>query len=698
MSLASDTITVADRVRALPIVHGSLEYTLAVRRLFREHPPAMLAVELPENFAGPLARALPFADQIPIISLSTPGGEEERPMHFIMEPLEPLVEALRSAHEADLAWHCVDLPGGFFPGADPEPFPDTYALQYLSPAEIYEIYTRDSGATATATGAAGVPGGGGLPGFSAEDTSALFGSDAEARRFFDLIGRIDRAREIHIAGQVRNLARFVEPEQYLLLVCGIKHLENVRRLIGLGEDQFTREREATRVPRPSPVSAVADLVDETEPSGAMDDFDDDEIEEEPLEALLNKSARENEEDDFELSTLDREGPEVLDQPAYFNSSWLLVRRNDRALAAFQRIALQRSAYRDAVQRYERESGELFPARREKLFFQFTRNWSLLERRLLPDLYKLVMAARGFGNDNFARIMYDTLNYLPPVPAPAFPTKRLTLDDLYKDSRLIRFRLKMKNRRRVPPPKLIRRFQKEKYPGEWREAWDGRGICSYPPEDITVEDFGRYLQQKAKSVMTGTRVRTVEFTSSLMDGIDYRETIRNLHLGKVFVKDAQNRGIDAGSVVIIFSEDEIEHDWRVVWWGEHNQESDMALYATPPGTSVIGPGICRCQYGGLMMTYPPGRLHDIWTDDFYREFASAPERLLAAALEYNEKRAVVHLSEKPPSARMQAIAGRMDQKIVHIPISTVNPVTLGRVRRFHVLDSKDRRDDAGDFIW
>jgi hypothetical protein len=104
----------------------------------------------------------------------------------------------------------------------------------------------------------------------------------------------------------------------------------------------------------------------------------------------------------------------------------------------------------------------------------------------------------------------------------------------------------------------------------------------------IEDFGRYLQKRAVSVLQGSDSKTLPFTASLLDGIDYRETIRNLHMGKVFVRDLRNRGIEAGSVVLIFSEDDIEHDWKVVWWGEHNQESDMALYATSPGNEIIGP--------------------------------------------------------------------------------------------------------------
>ena len=170
------------------------------------------------------------------------------------------------------------------------------------------------------------------------------------------------------------------------------------------------------------------------------------------------------------------------------------------------------------------------------------------------------------------------------------------------------------------------------------------------------------------------------------------------MGQIYVRDLHVRGAEAGSVVIIFSEDTTEHDWHTVWWGEHNEESDMAFYATQPARRVTGPGICQSRYGGLMMSYPPGRLHDIWNDPYFEAFDNPADRLLAAALEYNEKRAVVHLSRRPPSARLQAAAARYGQKIIHIPLSSVNPVTLARVRRFHILDSRDRRKDAGDYIW
>jgi len=632
------SLAVHDRLRLLPIVHGSVEYTVTIRKLFLNDPPSAVALELPASLEESIARVVPHLDEIPVLSLAM-----EPSLHLILEPLEPLVEALRSAFELGIPYHLIDQPELSRIPFSSNPFPDTYALKFLSPLELYRLYLK-----------------------AGPHRPRIPAAAADFADQFDMMVReSDRQREIFMAGQLRLLQNFVPDGGYLLALCGVEHIASIQRLLALTSDDFA------------------------EISGAVDS--------EPLQALLEQ--KKNPGLDAAIHSLSRQTPEVLDQPAYYNSSWLLIRNRPDLIDHFNRILLQRTAYRDAVHRYERESTEVFSRRKEKLFFRFTRNWSLIEGRLLPDLYKLVMAGRAFGGDAFARILYEILNYLPPLHQPHFPERELTLDEMYRASKLIRFRLKIKRKRPVPPPRLIKRFQKEKYPGEWRTSWDsGQGICSYPPEDIQIEDFGRDLQKKARTLLNGTRQRSQEFTSSYLDGIDYRETIRNLHLGKIIVREEVGGSIDAGSVVIVFDEDDNDYPWQMVWYGEHSQESDMAMYATMPGQEIVGPGISRCVYGGLLMTYPPGRLHNIWEDSHYSGFDRAGDKLLAAGIEYNEKNAVVHLAARAPSARLHALAGRLGQKLVHIPLSTVSPVTIGRVRRFHVLDSRDRRDDAGDYIW
>src|SRR5947209_15043061 len=43
---------------------------------------------------------------------------------------------------------------------------------------------------------------------------------------------------------------------------------------------------------------------------------------------------------------------------------------------------------------------------------------------------------------------------------------------------------------------------------------------------------------------------------------------------------------------------------------------------------------RAEYGGLLMTLPPRRLYDVWSDSDYDFAESKPERLLMAGLDYS----------------------------------------------------------------
>lgn len=634
-------IQLNENVRVIPVVHGSAEISLLIRRCFLENPPETLFLELPGEFTGPLYNALPYAQEIPILSYEQPHMPDAL---FILEPLEPVTEAARSAFELNIPIRLIDRYNPVLFGISYESFPDTYSLKSMALKDMYDVYSRGRPARPAAL----------------SDISTMD----------DPLFIADTVRELNMAKHIRYAPK------NSLVVCGVRHVENIKHYCSLQEESFQKIYELAR-----------EKLDSEMPP----------YEEEPLEAVL-KSEDSDSEKRISTYILSRESPEVLTQPPYTNMAWNMMRRDLKTLKGFDRIQINRMIYRDARHRYERESGEIFPPQREKLFFRFARNWSLIDSYLLPDTYKLVMSARAFGNDNFARIFHDTIMYLKPAQNTPFHERKLSLDELFKDSKKVRFRITKKVKRRVAPPPIRKNFKKEKYPGEWKETWNGSGLCSYPPEDIIIEDYAKYLQKKANHLLKGSEARVHEFTSSIMDGIDYRETIRNAHIGKVFVKEINRQSVDAGSVVIIFSDDHEEHPWDVVWWGEHNQESDMAFYATELGEEIVGPGISRCRYGGLMLTYPPGRLHDIWSDPSYSQLEHPRDKLLLGAIEYNERKAVVHVADRAPSPRMNMLAARYGQKIIHIPISTLNPVQLGRVRRFHVLNSRDRRDDAGDYIW
>jgi len=155
----------------------------------------------------------------------------------------------------------------------------------------------------------------------------------------------------------------------------------------------------------------------------------------------------------------------------------------------------------------------------------------------------------------------------------------------------------------------------------------------------------------------------------------------------------------GSVVVVFDDhQENRFPYCMTWHGEHDQESDMAFYATDPADNIVGPGICRCEYGGFLMSYPPLRMVDVWTDPEYRWFQSKPEKLLIAALDYSLEKYVVYVAARPPRSYMKVFAARMGRQIVYVPIGTLSPVMRKKIRVFHVLFGHDKRPIARDYIW
>jgi hypothetical protein len=201
------------------------------------------------------------------------------------------------------------------------------------------------------------------------------------------------------------------------------------------------------------------------------------------------------------------------------------------------------------------------------------------------------------------------------------------------------------------------------------------------------------------VLSEERTRVEPFSTSLHDGIDIRETIRNWHKGTIFVRQMQKISGEVGAVAIIFDEDISDrYRYLTTWLGEHSNESDMAFYSTHPFEHMVGPGIGRAEYGGLLMTLPPRRMYDVWHDPDYDFAETKPERLLMAAIDYSVERYVVYVAPKPPRTIFRSIAAHLGRKIIYIPLGQLSPTQVKKLRVVHVLDSYQRRETAKDYLW
>lgn len=391
--------------------------------------------------------------------------------------------------------------------------------------------------------------------------------------------------------------------------------------------------------------------------------------------------------------------EILIEYPYLQSQYEEYRMLLDDPKSIDRPRVQLEVFKHAEETYIKNTGDSIKHWQRLQFAKYTRNLAMIEGRLTAGVFDLTVAARGIVDDNFGWEIWDSANRYPAQKAQSdLETVSLSAEEVYINTRRVMLR------RRLPRFKQRPRFgvkkrKKERYPGEWAEQLDGSSICSYPPEDLVIENYGRFLKQKAKSILSEERERVEPFVTSLLDGIDIRETIRNWHEGKIYVRHSERINGDVGSVVVIFDEDrDDKYEYLTTWLGEHQNESDMAFYSTYPFEHLVGPGIGRAEYGGFLMTLPPRRMYDVWADPDYDQAETKAERLLWAGLDYSIGKIVVYVAPKPPRSMFRTIADRMGHKILYVPLGQLSPTKLKKIRVVHVLDSHARRTEAKDYIW
>lgn len=377
------------------------------------------------------------------------------------------------------------------------------------------------------------------------------------------------------------------------------------------------------------------------------------------------------------------------------------------LGALDRQAVYRGLAELSGRFYQENTGEEFKLWQHRNMNTFGRRLAYLKGRLMPDMLSMIYAARACVDHNYAYEFWDLATFYPWQSAKNDFQKEFDFDG--ESLQIGGVKLKhfefhrtfprlRENYRKMPVQDRITPTDDS---NDWSGAFESGRICSYPPEDIVIEDYGRYLQKKAVKVQSEAHSRTEPFTTSLLDGIDMRTTLRNWADGqKLYVREEKKVQGGTGSVVIIFDEDREnrKYPWCITWHGEHDQESDMAFYATDSTRMVVGPGIARCEYGGLMLSYPPRRLANVWNDPYYRSAKSKAEVLLFAAIDYCQDKHIVYVAEKAPRSYFVQLSQRLGKKLVYLPIGTLSPTSLERLRVFHVLAGHRYRELAKNYIW
>ena len=621
-----DVLKISERVTVLPVIHGSGDFAVEVRRLMLSERFDCLAVPLPPSFQSDVERAivhlpnitLVLQEELPNYRVSdwSPESEaaaevgDERSYSYVpIDPCQPVIAALRIAQQEHLHRAFIDLEvDRFHPlGAA---LPDPYALKKV-PSEQF------------------------------------------AAAVLPAIPRLPEGQpQQRTLVMARRLRELEERYQSILFVCSLTDWPWVR-------EAYTERRE------PSAVDAVVEDTVLFRPDPPTLLFLLGEL---PFITGLYERARAELDDDENLSI---DGVKEM------------------LLAA-------RSRYEaDLKSRARRLTPHLFST-----LLKYVRNLSLIERRMTPDLYTLIIAAQQIAGDQFAIHLAETAReYLPqewlPYPELKMGIDRAQLPDgdvVTLKTRLpgnpVSWRTCRLNRR---PPKIDQL--------QWAMRWNPFRQCSWPPEDIAIERFRTHVKDHALSILGNDLAKTEKFSTSLKDGLDIRETLRNWHTGDLYVREyPPNRG-SLDCVIMLFDSpaDPRDYPWRITWHAEVHDESTLSFFATDFQSELVGPGIALSTYGGAMFLFPPRPIEDIWRDEQFDFVDTLEERLLAAACVYSREKHIALLSAAVPGAGWRRLAKKHHKKLIHVPLAHFSQETVQQLRMFHVLNGREVRSFAEHFI-
>jgi hypothetical protein len=638
-------------VFAVPSLHGQWRFAGLVRRAFFEARPAAIAVELPATLEASVRKGverLPYLSVVGYKDFTESLDQERRILPVV--PGDSLIEAVRLGMEAGIPVHFIDRDVlGHQPG--PVSVIDDYLIERIG----LEAYWRRV--------APGLP-------------------EAEA-------GSADDLREIEMAARLRELAGGP-----VLFVCGLAHLGAVMKHHAGGAPVppgavTQREQTLYTLSQASAPHVLGDCAwfgyayELARRGLAARDFP----QLSPLPSTrggeFKAAAEAHRETERLLLERLRTAPAV-DAPAVAS-----VLDDDYGLAA--------DLLRGAVRLYEREWREQPSPGRLATLSRYARNLALVGRRLAPGRYQLVLAAQNTVNDDFALQALRLADHYPFFEEDSpLPEMKIEGDEGEADGEriVLRPRLPRALREELDAGTVeLGERPEELAEGTWEERWeDGDRHVSHLPQDTAIERFFEMIREKCRRLLNDQRTRTHELGASLLDGLDLRETLRSLPLGKVYVKEYLPGMGDVGPVVVIFHRpgEEALYPHEKMWFAEHEGESDLALYSSEPGREFDGPGMSRCQYGGVLSLYPPtGRAH-VWGNPRYGGARNRAEVLLKAAIDLSRKPIVAYVASQGPAPEMLALAAGRGIQILYVPLDTLSADTLKRVRTFHVLSNRELR--------
>lgn len=648
----------------IPTFHSRINFAKLVRTAFFKVFPDLIAVELPNNIRNEVIEGI---DRLPFLSLIAYADTlDPKKLNFIpIDPGDSIIEGINIGLEHNIPVEFIDLSVKDY---KPEAMklPDDYSINQIGLPLFYEKISEF---------------------FKDRDTdkNETFRDSINLEEFFRALEEEEQEEDLDISAKdvlrekfmASNLKKMMPLYNRILLIVGMAHWESIKHYL--------------------------------EHPDKIQDVEIDLLPHKYVQVYNIKSS--------DARFLLRELP-------YHTHKWIQF-KNKYPKEVLEKIETPEELYKiidsynrkDHIKRillkgkqdYEEEFKEFVDLHKLRSLFQYSRNLSLVDYRLLPSLYTLLVASKNIVDDDFAwKVKDQACKYPYDDKSDQYETMRLSMKGGYDpNGRYVKLRRRHGYEYGDDKEVDLKKRHEEEYPGQWREDWEENqwNTVSYPPEDIIEEDYFAYIRKKAKKNLQNQHVKIEEFKSSLLDGIAIKETIRNWAFKKkIFVKNEQQIQGKIDTIIVIFDEDKIgveKYPYKLTWWAEHDKESDLAFYSTNPGNYLIGPGISHVEVGGLLSIFPPQQIKEVWRyymDYEYKDTKNKAERLLKAGILYSKERYIIYVAKNPPRKYFFSLAGIKNRELIHLSIDYFSAESLKTIKHIHILAGKDKRKIAHNYIF
>ncbi|MBL8150650.1 MAG: hypothetical protein JNN15_12045, partial [Blastocatellia bacterium] len=445
----------------LPVVHYSYEFAIAAQVAFQQLEPCGVGVEYPFLLQDLIVKAI---GRLPKISVLLYG--EKTKNYVRIEPVDPFVEVARRAIEAGIELRCVDLVADYPQVYDP--MPDTYSLYYIGHKKYCEM---------------------------------LLERPSWVRLKEDIEREAAMAYHLHELERKLSWSGRLKSGKPILVLCGLAHLRGLKEQLLLENQKKPEEtRPSARLYNLSPTSLGEIMgsfpfltsVYELQRRGIADERE--------------VSSTDNQEDAFDklgsgtiaatkqaFKVIEGHKPDTVQQLAVrahkdIASTALDGDRNE----ILTRYMLWCRAY------YEQEIGDRLNPQQLFLLKNFARKYAHTKGMLLPDFYETLVAGRGCINSHFCYRMWEMGTYYEPQKSISeLETIELRAEDISPFIHKVRMNPNAPLKPRMP--RFLSRKDKQRKKQEFEREIDPHSICSYQPEDLTIESYGRYLRTKGKGM-------------------------------------------------------------------------------------------------------------------------------------------------------------------------------------------------------